>query len=134
VHCDPDQIQQVLVALVINAIEATPNGGVVYITSSYQTDIREISLQVQDEGAGIPEDLLPRLFEPFFTTKEAGHSMGLGLAVSQSIIERHQGRIKVQSTPGGGTTFTVILPLDSETLPLEKAELAVTDRRQAHER
>jgi len=72
-------------------------------------------VQVQDDGAGIPPDVLPNLFEPFFTTRERGHGLGLGLAISRSIIERHRGRIDVQSQPGSGTVFTILLPVGARS-------------------
>jgi signal transduction histidine kinase len=62
---------------------------------------------------GIPADILPQLFEPFLTTKESGHGVGLGLAISRGIIERHNGHIEVQSEAGKGTTFTITLPLEA---------------------
>ena len=67
---------------------------------------------VRDDGSGIPPDILPRIFEPFLTTKETGRGVGLGLAISHSILERHNGNIEVQSEAGRGTTFTVTLPWD----------------------
>jgi two-component system, NtrC family, sensor kinase len=73
----------------------------------------ELVIQVRDDGAGIPADLIPHLFEPFLTTKENGKSVGLGLAVSHNIVEGHRGRIEVQSEIGKGTTFTVTLPLET---------------------
>ncbi len=68
-------------------------------------------LKVRDDGPGIPENILPHIFDPFFTTKPPGKGTGLGLAVSQGIIARHGGQILVESEPGKGTTFTVILPI-----------------------
>jgi two-component system NtrC family sensor kinase len=109
-HGDPAQIEQLLLALVVNAIEAMPHGGNLWLGAGQQD--ASISLSVRDDGIGIPPDLLPYIFEPFRTTKE-GHSAGLGLAVSSSIVERHHGRIKVDSEPGRGTTFTILLPLDA---------------------
>jgi signal transduction histidine kinase len=89
-----------------------PKGGNLWISSrSLPSD--EIELQVRDDGVGIHPDLLPKLFEPFLTTKEVGKGVGLGLAVSKGIVERHGGRIELQSQLGVGTTFRVILPLDA---------------------
>ena len=73
---------------------------------------------MRDDGCGIPPEILPRIFEPFLTTKETGRGVGLGLAVSHSIIERHSGKIQVQSELGKGTTFVVTLPLN---VPVETA-------------
>jgi len=111
VHCDPAQIEQVLLALVMNAIDAMPGGGNLTVLAWRAPDTSEVQLQVGDDGSGIPQELLPQLFEPFFTTKERGHSVGLGLAISHSIIERHRGRIEVASVPNRGTVFTITLPV-----------------------
>ena len=116
VRCDPAQVEQVLLALVINAIEAMPRGGNLWLRSRTVVGAGAVELQVRDNGPGIPPDILPHLFEPFFTTKEGGHGVGLGLAISQSIIERHHGRIQVASESGRGTTFTITLPLDAVAL------------------
>jgi two-component system NtrC family sensor kinase len=110
VSCDPGQIEQVLLALIMNAIDAMPRGGNLWIgTADREND--EIGIQIRDDGSGMSADLLPHIFEPFLTTKESGKSVGLGLAVSQNIVERHNGRIEVTSEIGKGTTFTVVLPL-----------------------
>jgi two-component system NtrC family sensor kinase len=114
VQCDPAQIEQVLLALIMNAIDAMPRGGNLWIKTEEHGS--EIAIQVRDDGSGIPADLLPRIFEPFLTTKETGKSVGLGLAVSQNIVERHHGRIEVTSEVGKGTTFTVVLPGGFEAL------------------
>jgi signal transduction histidine kinase len=110
VPCDPAQIEQVLLSFILNAIDAMPKGGNLSLASRAQPDLHEVRVEVRDDGVGIPAEVVPRLFEPFFTTKEGAHGLGLGLAISQSIIERHQGRIEVASEPGRGTLFTVILP------------------------
>ena len=115
VRCDPAQIEQVLLALMMNAIDAMPAGGNLIVSLQFLAEKSRVQLQVKDDGAGISPELLPKLFEPFVTTKESGHGVGLGLAISQSIIERHQGRINVASEPGRGTVFTITLPVDAET-------------------
>jgi two-component system NtrC family sensor kinase len=115
VRCDAAQMEQVLVALAINAIDVTPAGGAVTISSRMLPESKEVEFQVQDEGAGIPADVMPRLFEPFFTTKEVGRGVGLGLAVSKSIVERHNGIIQARSELGSGATFVVTLPVDSNS-------------------
>jgi two-component system, NtrC family, sensor kinase len=109
VWCDPGQIQQVLVVLLVNAAEAMTQGGQLILTTSATPD-GGARLVVADNGGGIPEDVLPRIFEPFFTTKEEQQRTGLGLAVAHSILEQHAGTIAVRSTPGRGTEFTVTLP------------------------
>ena len=117
IRCDPAQIEQVLVALIMNAIDAMPKGGNLGLRSFYVPATREVQLRVQDDGIGIPPEILPNLFEPFFTTKERGHGVGLGLAISKTIIERHQGRIEVKSEQGRGTTFTITLPGQENSTP-----------------
>jgi two-component system, NtrC family, sensor kinase len=113
IRCDAAQIEQVLVALVMNAIDVTPANGIVTISSRLLPEGKEVELRVQDEGAGISADVMQKLFEPFFTTKEVGRGVGLGLAVSKSIVERHQGTIQAHSEQGTGATFSVTLPVDS---------------------
>ena len=109
VMADFGQLQQVFVNLVVNAIEAMPNGGKLTINSSLGED-GWVKVSVQDTGCGIAPENMEKLFTPFFTTKEQGKGVGLGLAVSYGIIERHGGRIEVQSEVGKRSTFTVHLP------------------------
>jgi two-component system, NtrC family, sensor kinase len=116
VYCDPGQIEQVVLALVTNAIDAMPRGGNLWLQSRLNDNRQEMELEVRDDGMGIPPQILPQIFEPFLTTKEATHGVGLGLAISHSIIERHRGRIDVQSQPGKGTRFTIALPLLATSL------------------
>jgi len=113
VQCDPGQVEQVLLALMINAIDAMPHGGNLWVNTGLSDDASEIVLRVRDDGSGIPPEILTRIFEPFLTTKETGKGVGLGLAVSRNIVERHHGRIEVQSEMGKGTTFRVTLPIYS---------------------
>ncbi|HEV2205992.1 MAG TPA: ATP-binding protein [Candidatus Acidoferrales bacterium] len=112
VQCDPAQIEQVILSLMMNAVDAMPRGGTLRISTRHLARSAEARIQVQDDGIGISADVLPNLFEPFFTTKERGHGLGLGLAISRTIIERHLGRIEVQSEPGRGTQFTITLPVN----------------------
>jgi two-component system, NtrC family, sensor kinase len=113
VSCDPAQIEQVLIALIMNAIDAMPrSGGNLWIETRME-DEAEAVIQIRDDGSGIAPDILPHIFEPFLTTKEDGHGVGLGLAISRGIVERHNGRIDVQSELGRGTTFTIALPIDT---------------------
>lgn len=114
VLCDAAQIEQVLLALVMNAADALPQGGSVWLTTSFSREDQRVTVVVRDDGIGIPPDILPHLFEPFLTTKETGRGVGLGLAISHSILERHNGNIEVQSDLGRGTTFTVTLPWDAD--------------------
>ncbi len=113
VLCDAAQIEQVILALVMNALDAMPQGGNLWLTTSFGHEPNHVRIIVRDDGSGIPPELLPRIFEPFLTTKETGRGVGLGLAISHSILERHNGNIEVQSEPGRGTTFTVTLPWDA---------------------
>jgi len=114
VLCDAAQIEQVLLALVVNAMDALPQGGNLWIISSASREDNCVRIVVRDDGTGIAPEILPHLFEPFLTTKETGRGVGLGLAISHSILERHNGSIEVQSEIGRGTTFTITLPWDAE--------------------
>jgi two-component system, NtrC family, sensor kinase len=113
VRCDPAQIEQVVLALVMNAIDAMPHGGNLWLQTRLRENGEETEIEVRDDGMGIPPEILSQIFEPFLTTKEANHGVGLGLAISHSIIERHGGQINVQSEVGKGTCFRITLPLDS---------------------
>ncbi|HQZ83705.1 MAG TPA: ATP-binding protein [Pyrinomonadaceae bacterium] len=106
---DGGQIQQAVIALATNAIDAMPNGG--KLKFCVRQDPRRVIIEVSDTGIGIPTEDLPRIFEPFFTTKEVGKGTGLGLAVCYGIVSEHSGRISVRSSLGKGTTFTISLPL-----------------------
>ncbi len=112
VRIDKNQIQSVIVNLVINAIDATGPGGSVRVTAMpfVENQVEGIEIKVQDTGSGISPENMNKLFEPFFTTKPAGEGTGLGLAVSLGIVERHGGRIRVDSSPGQGSAFFVRLP------------------------
>ncbi len=112
--CDAAQIEQVLLALVMNAMDALPQGGNLWITTSSSREQNCIRVIVRDDGIGIPPEILSRFFEPFLTTKETGRGVGLGLAISRSILERHNGSIEVESEVGRGTTFTVSLPWEAD--------------------
>ncbi len=107
VMADFDQLQQIFTNLTLNAIQAMPGGGKLTLRTSAENS--QVKVDVQDTGCGIPKENLSKLFTPFFTTKEKGKGVGLGLAVVQRIIERHKGRIQVQSEAGKGTTFSVYL-------------------------
>jgi two-component system NtrC family sensor kinase len=106
--CDADQLQQALVALFVNAVEAMPHGG----TLSVEAAAAEggIRITVGDSGVGIPADAVEHIFEPFFSTKDRQEGVGLGLAVVHGIVQRHAGRIEVESEPGKGTRFHVMIP------------------------
>lgn len=105
---DAQQIEQVLINMIQNAIQAMPHGGTLRMSLSQAGEA--VALAVQDTGVGIPPENLRRVFDPFFTTKPEGEGTGLGLSVSYGIITHHRGRIDVKSTVGQGTTFTILLP------------------------
>ena len=107
---DPRQIQQVLINLITNGIQAMAQGGVLHIRGYESRDEPGIYIQVEDSGMGIPRENLPKIFDPFFSTKDVGRGTGLGLSVSHGIVKKHGGRIEVKSEPGRGSTFTVFLP------------------------
>lgn len=111
VRGDASQLEQLLLALVMNAIEAMPREGQLRIATRSTPERSHLIITISDNGVGIPRTLLPRLFNPFVTTKEEGKGVGLGLAISRSIVDRHQGKIEVQSEEGKGTTFTITLPI-----------------------
>ena len=115
--CDAAQIEQVIITLMTNALDAMPQGGTLWLSTSFLPDQDSAQLVVRDNGEGIRPDILPHIFEPFLTTKETGRGVGLGLAVAHSIVERHSGKISVQSQFGLGTTFTLTLPCDTEASP-----------------
>ena len=111
VTCSPSQINQVFLNLINNASQAIEAGrGVITLTTRRQ-DVDHVAVEVQDNGKGIPPDVLPKIFDPFFTTKDVGKGTGLGLSIVYKIVEQHGGKISVDSAPGVGTKFTVVLPL-----------------------
>ena len=113
---DPDQIQEVAVNAVLNAVDAMPGGGTLTVGSRGSADEkgRWVEFSIADTGEGIPEENLERIFDPFFTTKPAGQGTGLGLAISYGIVTEHGGTIGVSSRPGDGTTISVRLPVTTE--------------------
>jgi len=104
---DPGQLQQAVIALATNALDAMGDSGSLTIVG--RNDDQKVVVEVSDTGVGIPPDNLPKIFEPFFTTKEIGRGTGLGLAVCYGILTEHGGTLDVQSTVGAGTTFTITL-------------------------
>ncbi|MDT8324047.1 MAG: ATP-binding protein [Bacteroidota bacterium] len=107
--CDQNQVQQATLAIIINAIEAMPDGGRLRITLSREGG--NAVIRIADSGIGIARENQQRIFEPFFTTKEEGHGTGLGLSVAYGIIQSHGGSIRVESSPGKGTEFAITLPI-----------------------
>ncbi|HJR06771.1 MAG TPA: response regulator [Pyrinomonadaceae bacterium] len=109
---DAGQLQQAVIILAENAIDAMPQGGTLLLRA--QTEGAGVRIEVCDTGVGIPQENLARIFDPFFTTKEVGRGTGLGLAVCYGIVAEHGGRVEVDSVVGRGTTFTLTLPSLSE--------------------
>jgi signal transduction histidine kinase len=124
---DPDQIQQVCLNLLMNAIHAMPSGGTLRITAEKVTRRKEgldlaspapyAMLEIADSGPGIPPENRRKIFEPFFTTKDEGQGTGLGLAVSHGIVKDHDGWIEVDTPPEGGAIFRVFLPCAASAAP-----------------
>jgi two-component system NtrC family sensor kinase len=108
IPADQCQLQQVFMNLILNAVDAMDGEGT--LTIATRENASQVEIAVSDTGCGIPPENLDRIFDPFFTTKGVGHGTGLGLSVSYGIIRGHQGSIDVQSKPGEGATFTILLP------------------------
>ena len=115
VACFPAKVNQVVMNLVSNAIDASPEGGHVLVTSKSLDG--KILITVQDNGAGVPPQIRGRIFDPFFTTKPIGEGTGLGLSISYGIVQDHGGTIEVGDAPGGGAIFKVILPKQCNASP-----------------
>ena len=116
VLADPGQINQLLVNLVVNARDAMPRGGKIAVATCQRKTAagKQVSIFVHDSGAGISAKVLPHIFEPFFTTKPQGKGTGLGLSTVYGIVKQTKGKILVNSEPGRGTTFEVVLPAEWE--------------------
>lgn len=106
---DREQMKQAMLNLLLNAVQAMPEGGQLVLSGRSSEDGQWIQLSIRDSGAGIPEEDLHHLFDPFFSTKEGG--MGLGLSITHRIIDQHHGKVEVESSPGAGTLFTLWLPI-----------------------
>ncbi len=109
-YCNPNQIQQAILAICVNAVEAMPNGGTLKITAGRDETAGTIRVKISDTGMGIAPEDIPHIFEPFFTRKTEGKGVGLGLSIVYGIVERHGGEIDVESKVGEGTVFTLTLP------------------------
>jgi signal transduction histidine kinase len=112
IECYPGQLNQVFMNLLSNAVDAIEDKGKIFITTSVLDEFVQIS--IKDTGQGIPENIMEKIFDPFYTTKGVGKGTGLGLSISQSIIEKHNGSIKVKSEKGKGTEFIISLPVKQD--------------------
>ena len=114
VECAAGKINQVFLNIVNNALQAIEQRGTITLETRYLPDTKEVEISIADTGKGMNEEVKRRLFEPFFTTKPVGEGTGLGMSISYSIIEEHQGRIEVDSEEGKGSRFRVYLPVKGE--------------------
>jgi signal transduction histidine kinase len=122
IHGDFQQLVQVFLNLVLNALDAMPGGGTLTISITGGRGEDFVAFELADTGTGIPDHVLPNIFDPFFTTKPGAKGTGLGLSVSLGIVRQHGGDIRVRSEPGLGTTFTVLLPVTKVPAPIPGAE------------
>jgi signal transduction histidine kinase len=110
-YCNPGQLNQVFINLISNAAQAIHGKGKISIRTFIKKN--NLYIEMEDNGEGIDKNILPKIFDPFFTTKEINKGTGLGLSISYSIIEKHGGHLKVKSTKGKGSIFTIVLPMES---------------------
>ncbi len=122
IHGDKQHLSQVFLNLILNALDAMPGGGDLEIMVDKDRDPAYIAVKVRDNGDGIPDHIMTSIFDPFFTTKRQGKGTGLGLSVSLGIVKKHGGDIRVESKVGGGTTFTVLLPITAIPAAFKKEE------------
>lgn len=115
IYCHPQQINQVLLNIIVNAAQAIKGNGLIKIMTAAEKD--GVKIEISDNGPGIPENVMGKIFDPFFTTKDVGEGTGLGLNISYGIVRRHGGRLEVKSKVGEGSTFCLRLPMNS---PAEK--------------
>jgi len=110
IYCNDNQIKQVCVALLVNALEAIKESGEIIIKTT-NPDKNRITFQVSDNGVGIAEEDITRIFQPFFSAKKKASGIGLGLAIVHGIVQNHKGKVDVESEPGKGTTLSVTFNL-----------------------
>ena len=125
ISADATQISQVLMNLLLNAAEATSEGGTISISAEKVKFADKVEIRIADTGCGIAADILPHIFDPFFTTKR-GKGTGLGLSITQAYVRSHQGDIQVESIPQRGTTVRITLPIRQEERPVLETEEVIT--------
>ncbi|MGR3219924.1 MAG: HDOD domain-containing protein [Candidatus Anammoxibacter sp.] len=116
INADGKQLEQVFLNLIVNAIHAMANGGVLTVKIGVDHELQRLKIEYRDTGIGIKPQDLSRIFDPFYTSKKEGEGTGLGLSICNSIIDNHNGEITASSEPGKGTTFTISLPFDGKSL------------------
>jgi len=124
IHCDQHRIQQMVINLCLNGMDAMPHGGQLTVRLSRLSEAESpmtLKISVTDTGTGIPPEIRERIFEPFFTTKEQGKGTGLGLSLVHDVVKEHEGRLEVMSKLGQGTTFTIRLAAESKTRSMKPA-------------
>jgi signal transduction histidine kinase len=110
IHADANQLQQCIINLIFNAVDAMPAGGTLTLAGRHLQQENKVTICVRDTGQGIHEEDLPHIFEPFYTTKKEGYGVGLGLSTVFGIMEHHKGTVTVESQPGN-TAFVLNLPI-----------------------
>jgi signal transduction histidine kinase len=108
---DANELQQVFLNIIVNAGKVMPDGGDLTVVTSTRTAEDMVCVSISDTGTGIEPDIIDKIFDPFFTTGKPGEGTGLGLSISYGIVRDHNGRILVDSRPGEGTTFSILLPV-----------------------
>ncbi|OHB67981.1 MAG: hypothetical protein A2V70_09850, partial [Planctomycetes bacterium RBG_13_63_9] len=126
IHGDRQQLNQVFLNIILNALDAMPEGGTLTVTASHAKEEGFIAIDFSDTGTGIPEHILPSIFDPFFTSKPLGKGTGLGLSVSLGIVQKHGGEIRVKSHVARGSTFTILLPKAKVPAQLQTKEQVQT--------
>lgn len=111
VTCIPGKLNQVIMNLLSNSIQAIPKKGTIFITTVYHKEQNTVEIKIKDDGLGIAEEYQDKIFDPFFTTKTVGKGTGLGLYLSYMIVEEHSGKISLKSTENEGAEFIITLPI-----------------------
>jgi signal transduction histidine kinase len=111
-------MNQVFMNLLANACDALVDGGNLWIRT--RADAERVTIEIRDDGCGMPAEVLQHVFDPFFTTKDVGQGTGLGLSISHGIVSAHGGTLEAESEPGTGTTFRITLPASADTASLDR--------------